>query len=231
MIKENISIIRGEFTKTMAHIEINPSLIKAALIKGYRIAVFFNHEETNVEYHFKQDPRDIPGHLSLVVCVMYTSTTSDPLRISGVTQSIKEFMKIFERPITYVNYKTPYKLVEVKIFPGDWYPCFEHNGTVRIAQVEKELPMMKDLAERIAEEDKKIVEDERKRLEEEKKRREEEYRKLEEARKNRDLSRARIANTLSSYPRPLSRLTLPPGAITGLTDSDISEMLAKGFFL
>jgi hypothetical protein len=204
----------------MAQIETSPSLIKAALIKGYRVGIFYTHEDTIVEYHFIKDPRD--AFLSRVTCVMYTSTTSDPLRLCGVTQTIKDFVTMIEKPVMYVNYYVPYKLTHTSVFPGDWYPCFENAKETRIEGVKKEIPALQELANKIAEEDRKIEEEQRKKQEEERKRREEEFKKIEEARRNRTSSLTRIENMLGRGGIPL--------VARDLTDDDVAEMLAKGFF-
>ena len=169
----------------MADIVANTSFIKAALTRGLRIGLFFVNGDTNVEYHFKKDPRDDEDDLNSIVCVMCTSTTSDPLRLCGVTQPIKEFIKMLEKQVIYTNYTTQYQRTGIKVFPGDWYPCFEKNPKKRIADVTKLLPTLEALSAKITEDDRKIIEAEYKRKEEERRRQEEEFKKVTEEYRNR----------------------------------------------
>lgn len=209
----------------MAQISATPSLIKAALLKGLRVGIVFVHEDTKAEYHFAKDQRDEPGILNSVLCVMYTSTIGDPLRISGVAKSLKDFMHFVELPHVYSNYSIQYARTTVLLYPGDWYPCFETDKDARIAQVKKMLPELEVLAAEIAEKDKIQAREELLRQEAERKRREEEIRKMEEARRAR----------MSAIPRTRVPTILPnPRVFTNgriqLSEDDIAEMMAKGAF-
>lgn len=207
----------------MAQIVHNPSLIKAALIKGLRVGFVFVHEETTAEYHFVRDPRDEPNSLNSVVCVMYTSTISDPLRISGVSQPTNEFMKMVERSTAYGAAMARYTRTNTLLYPSDWYPCFETDKDARIAQVQKMIPELERFSLKVSEDDAKRIKEEKERQEVERKRRDEEIRKMEEAR------RARMTR-IPNAPPVGSGSGGAPRPRADLTDSDLSELLAKGFF-
>ena len=223
--------------QVMAQINANSALIKAALLKGLRVGLFFKHDDTVVEYHFIRDPRD-EEELNLVTCVMYTSTTSDPLRLCGTTHPIKDFMAMVSKSIIHANYTTPYQRTDVRLYPGDWYPCFETNPDQRIAQVTKIIASLEETSRRIADEDRKILEEENKRREAEQKRREEELKKLEESRAAQ--SARRIPHPSINGPTNMramaagfpgsGRLPHPLVLSADASDDDISEMLARGFF-
>jgi len=215
----------------MAQIPVNPPLIKAALQKGLRVAIFFLHDETIAEYHFIKDSRSLPGILENIICVMCTSTANDPLSLYGVSQSLTDFMSIFWRPVMYSR-SLPYQRTDVRLYPGDWYPCFETDKPSRIAKIQEMLPELQILSEQIIVDDKKRLEMEQKRLEEEKKRREEEFKKSEEARKLRDDSRLRItANLLSRNIPSAGNIQSGNGIRRDTTsDADIASLLSGGFF-
>lgn len=185
----------------------NTALIKAALIKDLRVGVFFINDETTVEYHFIKDPRCPPNTADSITCVMYTSTTTDPLKWCGITQPLETFIRMFDMPIIFAGSK-PYRRTDIRLFPGDWYPCFEKDIAARIAQVDKMEPELQKLASVIALEDEK--------QEQEKRIREEEDRKNERRPRN-------------PWSLPTFGLNVPAMRPEDMTDNDISDMISKGF--
>lgn len=190
----------------MAQIQSSTPLIKAALIKDLRVGIIFKNDDIVAEYHFIRDPRDPPDELNGIICVMCTSTANDPLRLSGITRSVKEFTGFVERPVIYTSNAAPYQRIDVKLYPKDWYPCFQNNKEDGISQIKEMMPALKELSNTIEEKDAKE--------------------KLEAEIRHRNLALDTTSSSRyirSDFQRPL---VMPPN----LTDRDISEMLAKGFF-
>jgi hypothetical protein len=86
-----------------------------------------------VEYHFILRRVD---DAEIIKCVMYKSLTDDPLRYFGTNVSIIEFRNILSTKISK-NYTTYYSCVSVKVYPYDWYPCFEKDmqGRMKIVSI------------------------------------------------------------------------------------------------
>jgi hypothetical protein len=200
----------------MAQIDPKSSLIRAALLRGLRVGIVYGHDDITAEYHFIKDPSDQNASpdagLNKIFCVMCTSTASDPLRLSGVARSLRDFLGLIERPTIYTS-NSSYTRKEVKLYPGDWYPCFETDVKRRIEQVKKMIPGLTPISARIEEEDERALKAERLRQEQERKRMEE---------------RAQTVVRRNPW-APIARLPHPSVISSSLTDAEISEMLARGF--
>lgn len=136
----------------MSKIDIDLSLIKAALIKSLRVGLYFKQEDTIVEYHFTKDPRSKDDSINsdlTVVCVMCSSTNGDALKMTGTIMGVEKFEDIVNKVGN-----GSYDLYEAKLFPLDWYPCFENDPKSRIAKVTKIIPTLAPVAEQIKAKDK-----------------------------------------------------------------------------
>lgn len=165
----------------MSKIELDLSLIKAALFKSLRVGLFFKQDDIIVEYHFTKDPREekVP-ELVTVVCVMCSSTNGDALKMTGTFMNIEKFEDIVNK-----IGNGDYDLYEAKLFPLDWYPCFETDAKTRITKITKTIPSLASLAEQIKAKDRIVAAQKLAKIEEDKRRFE------EGVRRNMEILRAR----------------------------------------
>ena len=120
----------------MARIPLDKPLIQSALLNGLKVGLFFRCEEIELEYHFVRDLRSNPGACNLVTCVMYTCTLDDPLRLFGTSQPLGDFLRLVDRETSTINYALFFKRYDIRLFPSDWYPCFESDPEGCIKEVE-----------------------------------------------------------------------------------------------
>ena len=209
--------------KVMAHIGTNVALIKAALTKGLRVGLFFEHDGISVEYHFIKDPRS-SAELTMVTCIMCTSVVNDPLKLSGVTHHIKDFVRLCtQTKFNEIYHQTPYRLVSCRLFPIDWYPCFETKEKDRIDAIKSLIPLLEKDASKIEEEDRAVEDKDRKIREENQRRRDEEFKRWEDQRHQHHgrIYYSSIPESSASRPLPI----IP----SDVSDEEVSEMLARGF--
>lgn len=153
----------------MSEITLDISLIKAALSKSLRVGLFFKQDDIIVEYHFSKDPRDKMNKEFSIVCVMCSSTNGDSLKLTGTFMNNETFENIVKGNEEYKEYK----LYEAKLFPLDWYPCFETDAETRIAKVKQTIPSLYSVAKQIKAADRIVEEQKIKQIVEDKKRIEE----------------------------------------------------------
>lgn len=83
-----------------------------------------------------------PDQKILVKCISYTSIKADPLRIYGTIKPLDEFM-LWASQVHVTVRGIRYLKEDIKVYPYDWYDCFEVDKDDRIMQVSKEVASIK----------------------------------------------------------------------------------------
>jgi hypothetical protein len=135
------------------------SIIKVALDESLCVGINYtsDNDEVEVEYHFikvvvsegdlktkkntSTDGRENVQPLTgdRIKCICFSSNKEDPLKIYGTAKTMDDFLE-FARRHKQVSYDLIYNKKDVKIYPRDWYDCFEINKDERIKEIKKRIP-------------------------------------------------------------------------------------------
>ncbi len=132
-------------------IDENLSLIKVCLDANLRIGVSYTSldKTVQVEYQFvKNGPNVIESRLDLeteVECIFYRSNNTDPLKLFGSKRTADDFLRYLQNDKKYVPGET-YIRSGVKVYPRDWYDCFEELAEKRLEPIRDMMPELLKLA-------------------------------------------------------------------------------------
>jgi len=119
--------------------------IKVALEENLRVKISYSSspDEEDIYYEFILMENDNNKFLDqMIKCVAYTSIKEDPLKLYGSVKDMDEFLEYLKSPRS-PSKNLLYNKKVVKIYPKDWYECFEDEKTSpRITEITKKIPSL-----------------------------------------------------------------------------------------
>lgn len=121
-------------------------LLTAALRRDHRIALTFKKRSSDItaEYHYVRSPKLPPTDTSMVSCVMAKSIADDPLRLGGLAKMFDDMMILVTKPEVTADHVSFFALVDIRLYPKEWYPCFltPKERTIMEERIAAEMPKL-----------------------------------------------------------------------------------------